>query len=280
MSGNATAPASSGNLGPGFDVLAMALGLRCSVVADVADTWSIAQDGTVTQPGPNDLVRRAVALVASGPFRLEISNDIPRSRGLGSSAAVAVAAAAAALRATGAEPSADQLFEMAAEVEGHADNAAAAVFGGFVAVAGRHVRHLEIHPDLRVVVGIPESPLSTADARAALPGDVSRDAAARNLARIAFLIEGIRTGDPAVLASAGGDEMHELPRHALSPVTGEMMDAARQAGAYHAAWSGAGPSALALAPEAACDGVQQAMERVLNGAGEVVCLDVDYDGWS
>ncbi len=190
-----------------------------------------------------------------------------------------VAAAAAAVRATAAEPSSAQLFDMAAEVEGHADNAAAAVFGGFVAVAGRDVRHLDMHPDLRVVVGVPDSPLSTADARAALPAEVPRGAAARSLARIAFLIEGIRTGDPAVLASAGGDEMHEQPRHSLSPVTGEMMQAARQAGAYHAAWSGAGPSALALAPEPACDGVQQAMEKVLDGTGEVVCLDVDYDGW-
>ena len=217
MSGFASAPASSANLGPGFDVLALALSMRCSVTATPADRWAISQDGETTEPDADNLVRRAASLLADGPFHLTIDNAIPRGRGLGSSAAVAVAAGAAALRARGMKPSARRLFEVAAAVDGHADNAAAAVYGGFVAVSDGVVRNLEVHPGLRVVVGIPEAALATSEARAALPAQMSREAAARNLGRIVFLIEGMRSADAAVLAAAAGDEIHEAPRRLLSP---------------------------------------------------------------
>ena len=279
MTAVASALASSGNLGPGFDVLALALEVRCTVTATPTARWEVVEPQGVYEPEPGDLLRRAAMLAADRPFRLEVDNAIPRARGLGSSSAVAAATAAAAIRAMGLEPDSSRLFDIVAELEGHGDNAAAAVYGGLVLVSGKAIRHLEINPGLRVVVGIPEVRLKTEKARAALPGEVDRWAATRNLARLGFLIEGLRTGDAAALAIAGGDEMHEAPRASLSPLTGELMRAARSAGAFHAAWSGAGPTAIAFVDEEGCPDVELAMRTVLGDGGEVRCLDVAIDGW-
>ncbi len=279
MSAVASAPASSGNLGPGFDVLALALDLRCTVTATPTARWEVVELGESYEPEPHELVRRAADLAVDRPLRLEIDNAIPRARGLGSSSAVAVAVAAAAMRAMGLEPEPGRLFEIAEELEGHGDNAAAAVYGGCVLVAGSEIRQLEIHPSLRFVVGIPDERLRTDEARAALPAEVDRWAATRNLARLGFLVEGLRTGDPALLRVAAGDEMHEAPRAGLSPITGSLMDAARQAGAFHAAWSGAGPTAIAITDEDGASAVERAMELLLGEDGVVRCLDIAREGW-
>ncbi|MEA2000531.1 MAG: homoserine kinase, partial [Actinomycetota bacterium] len=259
----ATAPASSANLGPGFDCLGLAFELRCHVEALPADRWLVEELGRSFEPKPTDYVRRVVQDAIGEPMRLRITNEVPRSRGLGSSSAVMVAAAAASLRAVGLEPSSGELYELVAAIEGHGDNAGAAVFGGLVAVADKTLRQLDLSPDLRFVFGIPDEPLKTRDARHALPTKMSRSAAARNVARAAFLIEGLRTGDPGALAQAGGDEIHEVHRAPLSPMTGQLMEAARDAGALHTAWSGAGPTALAIAYEPEL--VVAAMESVLDG---------------
>ena len=280
MKGRASAPGSSGNLGPGFDVLALAVELRCTVTAEPASSWLIEQDGDTYEPDPDDLVRVAAAAMTDGAFRLEIENVIPRSKGLGSSAAVAVAAAAAAIRSRGGEPRARDLFESVAEIEGHPDNAAASVYGGLVAAGQGVVRHLDVHPDLRVVVGIPPSSLPTPEARAALPAAVGLDVAARSLARVVFLVDGLHTADAETLAAARGDELHEVHRDGLSPVTAQLMAAATRAGALHAAWSGAGPAAIALALDPVCDAVQGAMIDVLDGQGDVRCLDRAEIGWT
>ena len=277
--GSATAPASSANLGPGFDCLGIAFELRCRVEASPADEWIIEELGTSFVPPSQDFVRRAVAAAVGRPMRLVINNDVPRSRGLGSSSAVMTAAAAASLRAMGEEPDSDSLFELVADIEGHGDNAGAAVYGGLVAVADGELLQLELSPDLLFVFGIPEEPLKTSKARKALPDEIPRAAAARNIARVAFLIEGFRTGDPAALARAGGDEIHELYRDSLSPVTRRMMQAAVEAGALHSAWSGAGPTAMAIT-NANPGPVADAMRGVLAGRGRVMVLDVAEAGWT
>lgn len=280
MRGVASAPASSGNLGPGFDALALGLELRCRCEAEPADEWWIEEQGRRYRPNGGDLVVRAmVAAVGERPMRLAIANAIPRSRGLGSSSAVATAAAAAAVRACGEEPSDRSLFEIVTELEGHPDNAAAAVYGGLVAARDGVVRRLPMAPELVVVVGIPDAHLSTHKARAALPGAVRHAAAARNVARVVMLLDGLRTGDADALAAAGGDELHEAPRHDLSPITHELMEAAMGAGALHAAWSGAGPTAIAFTTVATRDLVMEAMTKRLNGTGEVALLAVAERGW-
>ena len=276
--GSATAPASSANLGPGFDCLGLAFELRCHIEATPADKWIIEELGTSFEPHPTDFVRRAVNEAVNRPMRLVIENEVPRSRGLGSSSAVMAAAAAAAMRAVGAEPESRHLYDIVRGIEGHGDNAGAAVYGGLVAVAEGALRHLELSPDLSFVFGIPDEPLKTVRARMALPEQMSRRGAARNVARIAFLVEGLRTGDPEALSKAGGDEIHEMHRAELSPITGEMMQAARDAGALHAAWSGAGPTAMAVATDP--EPVVSALKATLGDRGRAVVLDVAKTGWT
>lgn len=276
-SGTATAPASSANLGPGFDCLGVALELRCRVEARLADSWVVEELDESFEPRPTDFVRRVVEDAIGRPVRLVIDNAIPRSRGLGSSAAVMTACAAAAFRALGEEPTSDRLYDLVTSIEGHGDNAGAAVFGGLVAVAGDSLRHLELCPDLTFVFGVPHERLKTKEARHALPDDIPRAAAARNVARTAFLVEGLRTGDPAAFAEAGGDEIHEVYRNPLSPITGQMMESAREAGALHAAWSGAGPTTIAIATDP--EPVVHALATVLGEEGRVLVLDVAKDGW-
>lgn len=273
----ASAPASSANLGPGFDCLGLGLELRCRVEAHLADTWVVEELDKAFEPRPADYVRRVVTDAIGRPARLVIDNQVPRSRGLGSSAAVMTACAAAALRAAGEEPTSEQLYELVTAIEGHGDNAGAAVYGGLVAVAGNTLRHLELSPDLAFVFGVPHERLKTREARHALPAEIPRAAAARNVARTAFLVEGLRTGDPAAFAEAGGDEIHEAYRHPLSPITGQMMAAARAAGALHTAWSGAGPTAIAITTDP--QPVVAALEAALADRGRVLVLDVAKDGW-
>jgi homoserine kinase len=140
------------------------------------------------------------------------------------------------------------------------------------------VLRLEVHPSLRILVGVPAEAMSTHTARAALDDTVSRTVAVRTAARVAALIEGLRTADPVAFAAAAGDEMHELPRSELSPVTAKMIEAARGAGALHAAWSGAGPSAVALATDPSARAVEQALRGAVGEDGEVLRLEIDRQG--
>lgn len=278
MSGTASAPASSGNLGPGFDVLGLALDLRCRVTAAPADQMTV-DDGEGVEPLPADhIVHRAAAAAGGSPMSIVIDNEIPRARGLGSSAAVMVATAAAVARAEGVEPDRARIYEIVTPIEGHGDNVAASVYGGLTAVGPEGPRSLPLSTDLVPIVGIPEGQLPTDEARRALPTEVPLDVAARSVARVVSLIEGLRSGDPGALRGAAGDELHEAPRSELSPVTGAMINAARDAGALHAAWSGAGPSVLALAAADVAPAVAAALDAVLGDGGRVLTLSVDYDG--
>lgn len=272
----ASAPASSANLGPGFDVLALALSLRCRVAIDLAEGWEVVGPDGVADDALQAMVWGVAG--AAPPHRVEVTSDIPIGKGLGSSAALRVAAAAA-LEASSGEVRLERVFRTAAAAEGHSDNAAAAVHGGLVAVGpGGEVRRLALHPSLAVVVAVPDRVLATAEARKVLPSEVSRGVAVRTAARIAFLVEGLRTADPDAFREAAGDEIHEGPRRHLSPLSFEVASAARDAGALHAAWSGAGPSVLAVTTEDRIDAVHHAMEAALGGAGVVLEPGVDREG--
>jgi homoserine kinase len=212
-------------------------------------------------------------------MRLAVSSEIPVARGMGSSAAAYAAGALAAWRATGVEPDSQRVFELVADLEGHADNAAAAVFGGLqaVTIAGG-VQRMALHPDLVPVVAVPEAVLLTGDARAALPHSYSRPAVVRSLQRAVALVEGLRTADAALLASALGDEIHEAPRTRLNPVAAELIEAALTAGALFACWSGAGPSVLAIALSARRPDIVVSLESALNGRGLVLTPDLADSG--
>lgn len=273
MSGSASAPASAANLGPGFDFLALALDIRCAVGAAPAAEWEIISE-TLTDEG-RSMIQKAAG---SGPFRITISSNIPVSRGLGSSAALTAAVAMATARSRSEELSKDDLFDRVREIEGHPDNAGATIFGGLIAATDRGVRQLPFSDVLMPLVAIPETTLSTAAAREALPAEVPHVAATRQARRAALLVEAMRTADGAAFEAARGEELHETYRAELSPITGDLIDAALATGALHACWSGAGPSALALVTAATAEVVTSAMERVLGSRGQVERPAVDGSG--
>lgn len=267
----ASAPASAANLGPGFDVLALSLDLRLTVDAQPADEWEIV--------GERDESTAAVlASVGVPPMRVEIVSDVPVGRGLGSSAALRAAVATAALAIDG-EIDRDEVFRRVAAGEGHPDNAAATVYGGLVAVAvDGSVMRLAVHPSLLVVAAVPAYPIPTERAREVLPAQVPRPVAIRTAARVAFLVEGLRTAEPATLAAASGDEIHEVSRDAISPLSGELVRIAHSAGALHASWSGAGPAVIAFVTERTVDDVAGALRAALGDEGEVLEPDIDLLG--
>lgn len=250
----ATAPASSANLGPGFDCLALALELRCSVVVTSAREWSI-------ESSDGGRLLSLARQMSPEPLAVEIDSDIPVGRGLGSSAAVLSALMAAIRRHTGADTDRHELFGLVSEAEGHPDNAAAAVYGGLVHTSGGRVHTLDLHPSLIPVVAVPDVSLSTPEARDALPAMVPLELAARTVSRVVLLIEGLRTGDQELLAAVGGDELHEPYRIGLRPVIGDLVGAAREAGAAFAAISGSGPSVLAMTTVDRLEQVSRAFEK-------------------
>ena len=277
---SASAPGSSANLGPGYDVLALALDLRCRVTVTGAQDWSVLSCGAPADPIGVSLVRRTAeaAVSDSGPLAVEIESEIPLARGLGSSAALITATAGAVRRLVGGPTDPESLLPIVTEVEGHPDNVAASLFGGLVAVgASGRVRSLDVHPSLRVLVAIPDSILPTEEARKASALPVETAVAVRTAARMVFLIEGLRTGDPAALAESAGDELHETRRAHLSPITGRMIEAALSAGALHACWSGAGPSVVAVVTKETAGTVRSELADVL-GRGYVLSPEVDRQG--
>lgn len=231
--------------------------------------------------GCGDAILEAARLAVGADRCLEltVANDIPLGRGLGSSSAAYAASALAAMRAFGHQPSTEELFRVVAEMEGHPDNAAAAVYGGFVIIDGRGAVHRlpwlgELHP----VVAVPDQPFRTVDSRQALPGVYAAEVVVRSLGRLASLMMGLVTGDPVLLAGAADDELHEEPRNRVRPDVEALIGAARLGGAAHACWSGAGPSVLALAEKDRVESVVSALSERLSGTGSVLALEVATEG--
>ena len=255
----ASAPASSANLGPGFDCLALALDIRCHVNAQPSDRWEVRHTGVHVPPrGSSDAVLTGAraAVGGGGPLRLAVDNRIPIGSGLGSSAAAYASGTVAALRCAGIPVESREVFEKVSELEGHPDNAAAAVYGGLVLVdAEGRVHPLRLSDDYRILVLVPTFRLYTSESRKVVAGTFDIGTVVRSLSRMAALTTGLASGDAEVLRGALGDELHESSRNRLRPRVGELMEEALAAGAAYAAWSGSGPSVLALARKAEADGV-------------------------
>ncbi len=263
MSVTASAPATTANLGPGYDCLALALQPRCLVEAERAGEWLVEHVGEHPPPtNEPDAVLVAAHHVSSSPLRLRVDNRIPIARGLGSSAAALVAGVAAALASNGEEPGPDRVYRLAAELEGHPEQVAAAVYGGLVLIPaeGMPVR-LPLHPSLRPLIAVPDATLSTSTARNVVDESQPLDVVVRSLARVSALTAGLITGDPSLLAAAHGDEIHEAPRATISPEVDTLIAVAKAAGALHAARSGSGPSVLALVTATDARQVAEALQR-------------------
>jgi homoserine kinase len=277
----ASAPASSANLGPGFDILGLALEIRCRVEAVPADQWRVCHEGDeVLAVGEMDAVLHAArsAVGDDHPMELTVENAIPIARGAGSSAAAYAAGAAAAWRAMGDEPDPRRVFELVADWEGHPDNAAAAVYGGLVLCGpDRNAQRLPIHPGIHPVLAIPPKPLSTQLARRVIAATHDTTSVVRTLSRVAALVAGFLTADPLFFAAAAGDELHEQPRNDLRPEVSQLMQVARSAGALHTSWSGAGPSVLALVTSDAQERVVAALSQALPD-GQVLTPSIAVTG--
>jgi homoserine kinase len=274
-------PASSANLGPGFDALGLALALYNEIEAEEADRITVAVEGEGADrlaPNERNVIIRAVRMAyeAGGhPFRgcaVTCVNRIPLARGLGSSAAAWVGGLLAGSVLSGASIDADTLLALAARAEGHPDNVAAALLGGLTVAyggpAGARALSLPVPAGLRWVVLVPDVSMSTAEARAVLPQSVRRADAVFNVQRVALLLASLQAGRADLLPSALEDRLHEPYRLRLFPWMTDVSTAARAAGALGCVLSGAGPSLLAVAAgDAEAVAVGRAMEEALGGAG-------------
>jgi homoserine kinase len=234
-------PASSANLGPGFDVLAAALGLHMEVDVAEKGRFAVHTQLSIARDRRNLCVRGFAALRPVDGVEFTIRSAIPLSGGLGTSAAAYVAGlvAADALNGGGAD-----LLAEAVRLEGHPDNVAAALLGGFVVCTGPRATRLDPPADLDAVLVVPDRAVRTAKARAALPAQVPMADAVFNVGRASLLVLGLARGDLDLVARGLDDRLHQPRRASLYPRSMELVERARSLGALGATISGAGPSVM------------------------------------
>jgi len=286
-------PATSANLGPGFDVLGLALALHNEMAFEESDGVSVSIEGEgagrLETGGDNVVVRGArMAFEAAGrPWkgvRLHCVNRIPPSRGLGSSAAAWVGGLVGGNALCGAPLDRDTLLSLAARAEGHPDNVTAALLGGLTVScwAGDRVAaaSVPVPGNIHWVVLVPETEGSTREARAVLPDRVSRADAVFNLQRVSLFLAALAAGRSDLLSVAMEDRLHQPYRWPLFPWLPVTVAAGLEAGALGCVLSGAGPSLLAAVTDSP-GRVAEAMEGALRRAGvegRALVLPVDTAG--
>jgi homoserine kinase len=234
-------PASSANLGPGFDCFAAALGLHLELEVLETGSFAVETDLAVPRDPENLCVRAFQSLHPATDFTFRIASDIPLTGGLGSSASAIVAGLLAA----------DHLFELdvdllacATAIEGHPDNVAAAIHGGFVVCADGEAVRFEPPTGLEALAVVPEQAVRTSEARSAMPAQVPLEEAVFNVAHGALLTLGLARGDWDLVARGLHDSLHERRRSHLFPRSYDLARRARELGALGATISGAGPTVL------------------------------------
>jgi len=271
-------PGSSANLGPGFDVLAMALGVHVRM--------GFGRD-------EHELSDRHPARVAfsaaGGRGEVWFESSIPSGRGLGFSGAAIVAGTIIGLMSReGVAPTdgngfieerRDEILDRAATIEGHPDNVAASLFGGVVAVADRTVVNIPVGFDARLVVWVPASSTSTSKSRGTLGDVVARSDAVFNMGRVLMLAEGLRLGDRRLLALGVQDRLHQETRFEAAPRSRAVRDAFVRNGAVVSWLSGSGPSVAALTTvEESAELVRRMRSMVEENDGRMLDLGIDVGG--
>ncbi|HEX6461206.1 MAG TPA: homoserine kinase [Thermoleophilaceae bacterium] len=235
-------PASSANLGPGYDVLAAALAIHLELEVEETGEFAVESNIAGTPLDRSNLCVRAFEkLHPADGVTFRVTSHIPLAAGLGSSAAAIVAGLAAADHMY--ELDAD-LLALAVQLEGHPDNVAAALRGGFVICSDDGAERFDPPPELEGVIAIPPHQVPTAEARAALPAEVPLADAVHNVSRAALLVLGLARADFDLVARGLQDEIHQPRRASLYPRSMDLLGRARELGALGATISGAGPTVL------------------------------------
>lgn len=279
-----TVPATSANLGPGFDVLGLAVDLRLTVTVTPSRTDRISYRGEGAVPdGPDNLVHqgfRAAYRAAGGQaptVTFEVDNPIPLARGLGSSSAALVAGAALADELMGGRLGRDEVFRLTAAIEGHPDNVAPAVYGGFTVSAADesgvfHCAALTVPPQWRLLFGVPAYPLATSTARAAVPTTFSRQDTILTSSRAALWVAAVATDRPCLLRTASLDVLHQPYRAHLLPGFKRAILSAREAGADAVFLSGAGPTLALICSHDAAPACRRIVADFAGADGRVLDL--------
>lgn len=268
-------PASSANLGPGFDVLAAALALHLEVEVLETGSFAVQTELPVPRDRSNLVVRGFERLHPADGIEFRIESKIPLSGGLGSSAAAVIAGLMAA----------DHMFELdadvhrlAVELEGHPDNVGAALEGGLVICDGDWVHRFEPPMGLEAVLVVPSEALSTAQARAALPKQVPLADAVFNVAQSAKLMLGLAGADWDLIAAGLQDRLHQPYRAHLYPRSAELVARAASLGALGATISGAGPTVLVWSHYEHTGGVVERLGREVGEWATVIRAPFESQG--
>ncbi|HLA06248.1 MAG TPA: homoserine kinase [Anaerolineales bacterium] len=272
-------PATSANLGPGFDSLGLALDLWNETTFTPANEFSVQVNGEGADrlsSGRNNLILRTAQRLAerSGkpllPFHAECINLIPLSSGMGSSSAAILTGLLAGNALLDSPLSQEDILNLASEMEGHPDNVASALLGGLVVATvneGRVIAHqVPIGADFHITIVLPDFYLPTKQARAALPKKVLIRDAVYNISRAVLITEAFRGGDLSLLGEAMSDKLHQPYRLPLIPGAQSTMDAAREAGASAVALSGAGPGLIAFSSKTESN-IGESMKRAFEASG-------------
>ena len=268
-------PASSANLGPGFDVLAAALALHVELEVEETGRFAVHTDLQIARDRRNLAVRAFETLHPADGFEFTIRSDVPLSGGLGTSAAAYVAGLMAA----------DSLFELdapllgaATRLEGHPDNAAAALLGGFVVCVGARAARFDVPAGLEAILVVPHKHVRTAKARAALPAEVPMADAVFNIAHASLLVLGLAQGRLDLIARGLADRLHQPRRAELYPESLALAARAPELGALGASISGAGPSVLVWSQYDATAGVVERLRAEADGWADVMRVPFEPQG--
>jgi len=268
-------PASSANLGPGYDAMAAAMAMHLELEVEEAGEFSFDTGGLRVSSGRENLIVRAFeSLRPADGIAFRLRSEIPLTRGLGSSSAAIVAGLFAADHLYELALTKEEMLARATEIEGHPDNVAAAIYGGFV-VCGTGddgaptAARFDPPEGLEAIVVIPPEEVSTERAREAIPAEVPLADAVANVSAAAMLVLGLRSADLDLLARGLRDRLHQDRRRELYPRSMEIVDSARELGALGATISGAGPTVLVWTTWQDAGNVAAALEQRCAGWAEV-----------
>ncbi|HEY8502449.1 MAG TPA: homoserine kinase [Solirubrobacterales bacterium] len=267
-------PASSANLGPGYDAMAAAMSLYLELEVEESGEFSFDPGGMEVPTDRSNLIVRAFeSLRPADGIAFRLRSEIPLARGLGSSAAAIVAGLYAADHLYELALSKEEMLARATAIEGHPDNVAAAIYGGFVVCGGGGEAPVAARFDppegLEGIVVIPPEEVSTERAREAIPAEVPLADAVANVSAAAMLVLGLRDADLDLLARGLDDRLHQPRRRELYPRSMEIVDSARELGALGATISGAGPTVLVWTTWQDAGNVAAALEERCAGWAEV-----------